>query len=141
ALSAASGPLYDSDPVPSPEPVRPAGFDKVSVPSETETVRPQTGLTGSASGSSIAIPSPDWGAKASDWVATARTPRDGACKVPGRRAVSSEVLPWGSVAVAVMMGSPAGAVNGTAKLTCPLALVVTSSEPRSSCASPEPPGP
>ena len=32
-----------------------------------------------------------------------------------RRAETSEVLPWGSVAVAVMIGSPAGAVKGTAK--------------------------
>ena len=59
ASSAASGPLYDSDPVPSPEPVRPAVLDRVSVPSETESVRPQTGLSGPASGSWIAIPSPD----------------------------------------------------------------------------------
>ena len=40
------------------------------------------------------------------------------------------MLPWGSVAVAVMIGSPAGAVKGTAKLASPVASVVTSSEPR-----------
>ena len=41
------------------------------------------------------------------------------CKVARRRAETSEVLPWGSVAVAVMIGSPAGAVNGTAKTHLP----------------------
>ena len=34
---------------------------------------------------------------------------------PDGAAETSEVLPWGSVAVAVMIGSPAGGVNGTAK--------------------------
>ena len=48
------------------------------------------------------------------------------------------MLPAGSVAVAVMSGNPAGAVNGTAKVTCPVASVVTSNEPRSSWASPGP---
>ena len=119
ALSAESGPLYDSDPVPSPEPVRPAVLDSVSVPSETESVRSQTGSSGPASGSWIAIPSPDAVEKARDWLATARTDSDGACKVARRRAETSEVLPWGSVAVAVMIGSPAGAVKGTAKTHLP----------------------
>ncbi len=50
--------------------------------------------------------------------------------------MTSEVLPCGSVAVAVMTGSPAGAVKGTANATCPLASVVTSSDPRKSWASP-----
>ena len=38
--------------------------------------------------------------------------------VPGAAAETSEVLPCGSVAVAVMIGKPAGAVNGTAKIAC-----------------------
>ena len=96
----------------------------------TESVRLQTGSSGPASGSWIAIPSPDPAAKARGWLATARTEREGTCKVARRRAETSEVLPWGSVAVAVMIGSPAGAVKGTAKLTPPVASVVTSSEPR-----------
>ena len=106
------------------------GARKRQRPAGTESVRLQTGLSGPASGSSIAIPSPDWVAKASDWFGHRA---DGMRRTPGgspaRRAETSEVLPWGSVAVAVMIGSPAGAVNGTAKLTCPLASVVTSSEP------------
>ena len=68
--SAESGPLYDSDPVPSPEPVRPAVLDSVSVPAETESVRSQTGSSGPASGSWIAIPSPDAVEKISGWLGT-----------------------------------------------------------------------
>ena len=131
ASSADSGPLYESDPVPSPEPVRPAVLDSVSVPSETESVRlpnrverPGIGILDRDAVARLRSRKPEIG-----WPPRERT-ADGACRVARRRDETSEVLPWGSVAVAVMIGSPAGAVKGTAKLTCPVASVVTSSEPR-----------
>src|SRR5262249_41237241 len=46
---AASGPLYDNDPVPSPKPVRPAVLDSVSDPSDADSVRFHNVLIGPAS--------------------------------------------------------------------------------------------
>ena len=119
-----------SDPVPSPEPVRPAVLASVSVPTETESVRFHSGSSGPASGSCSSMPSPDAVEKTKGPPGTTRRSCVGACRVSRLTAETSEVLPCGSVAVAVMMGRPAGAVKGTAKVTCPVASVVTSSEPR-----------
>ena len=57
--SAEIGPLYDNDPVPLPEPVRPAVLGNVSVPSAIDNVRSQARSNGPASGSCRAIPSPE----------------------------------------------------------------------------------
>ena len=91
-------------------------LDSVSVPAETESVRLQTGSSGPASGSWIAMPSPDAVEKISGPVRDgAERRRRGLPASPCAAAETSEVLPCGSVAVAVMIGSPAGAVKGTAK--------------------------
>ena len=52
ASSAVSGPLYDNDPVPSPDPVRPAVVESERVPAETDSVKLHAGSSGPASGSS-----------------------------------------------------------------------------------------
>ena len=46
-------------PVPSPEPTRPFKLESASVPCVTESVRSHAGSSGPASGSSIAMPSPE----------------------------------------------------------------------------------
>src|SRR5262249_7833405 len=91
-----------------------------------------------ASRSWIAKPSPFAAEKFRGWLGTARRDGGGVSSVARRRAVISDVLPCGSVAVAVMIGRPAGAANGTVKTACPLASVVTTIDPRKSSASPAP---
>ena len=59
ASIAAIEPLYDSDPVPSPVPVRPEMLARVSVPLATDNVTSQLASKGPSSGSCNAMPSPE----------------------------------------------------------------------------------
>ncbi len=88
-------------------------------PPETESVKVQAGFSGPASGSWIARLSPGAAEKTRDWSGTMRKDGCVVARVARRRAETSEVLPWGSVAVAVMIGSPAGGVKGTSKTAWP----------------------
>ena len=85
SFRAESPPEYDSDAVPSPEPVRPAIAGRLSDPFETESVRLQAGSSGPASGSRIAIASAGLVVIALAWLATTRTDEDGDCKLVCRR--------------------------------------------------------
>ena len=104
--------------------------ERLSVPAATESVRSHGRSSGPASGSCRAIPSPDAAEKLTGWPGARRIAWLGTSRSPGRRAETSEVLPCGSVAVAVRIGSPAGAVKGIAKVTAPAASVVSWSDPR-----------
>ena len=59
-----------------------------------------------------------------------RMAASGAWKVTARAAESSDVFPWGSVAVAVIAGRPDGGSNGTSKTAWPPRSVVASSVTR-----------
>ena len=51
--------VRDNDPVPSPEPVRPAVVESVSVPAATESVKSQVGFNGPSYGPCREMPSPE----------------------------------------------------------------------------------
>ena len=123
-------------------PIRPARVASVSVPVGTESEISHVGSSGPASGSCRTIPSPEAAEKVDRLTGSpGGTSWLGIDQYAAAKDVTSEVLPLGSVAVAVITGNPAGAVKGIANATCPLASVVTSSVPRKSWASPAPPGP
>ena len=102
---------------PSRRPCRPGrrwsrGF---SVPAATESVRSHGGSSGPASGSCRTIPSPERGREAHRLAAGPGGSLRGVSRLPGAGPRLRRCCRCGSVAVAVMIGSPAGAVNGTAK--------------------------
>ena len=108
--------------MPLPEPVRPAVLESVSVPPPTVSVSDHVGSSGPASRSYITMPSPEVEEKITGSPGSWRTACVGAWILVLRWAETSEVFPCGSVAVAVMTGSPAGAEKGTSKIGLALAV-------------------
>ena len=113
-------------------------MERFRIPIDVETVKFHSGTSGPAPGSRMAMVSPAAVGKSDIRSAARRMTPVGTSRSAILPSESPEVFPCRSVgvAVAVMAGRPAGAVNGVANVTWPLASVVTSNEPSQSSASP-----